>query len=187
MAKKKKRLNLDAEIDDAADAGGRYSQECTLILTEGMSAKTLADYGVSILQGGKSRFGILALRGKLLNVRDEAKTKINKNKEITNLKQLLGLQQGVDYNNDENFKKLRYGRIMIMTDQDHDGSHIKGLVINFIHSQWPSLIQRSGFLTQFITPIVVLSKGNRSNLSKIPFYTIPEYEEWKRNNNNGKG
>ena len=49
---------------------------------------------------------------------------------------------------------------MIMADQDTDGSHIKGLVINFIHTFWPSLFSMNGFLKQFITPILKATKGN---------------------------
>ena len=51
-------------------------------------------------------------------------------------------------------KQLRYGHLMIMTDQDHDGSHIKGLIMNFLHHFYPSLLQVPGFLLEFITPIV---------------------------------
>lgn len=50
--------------------------------------------------------------------------------------------------------QLRYGHIMIMTDQDHDGSHIKGLLMNFLHHFFPSLLRVPGFLIGFITPIV---------------------------------
>ena len=54
----------------------------------------------------------------------------------------MGLRYGKKYKDIEDLKTLRYGRLMIMTDQDHDGSHIKGLLINFIHSNWPDLIQQ---------------------------------------------
>lgn len=64
---------------------------------------------------------------------------------------------------------------MIMTDQDHDGSHIKGLIINFIHHFWPSLLKIDGFLQEFVTPIIKVSKGN-STLQE--FFTIPEYQNW---------
>ena len=65
---------------------------------------------------------------------------------------------------------------MIMADQDHDGSHIKGLVINFIHWYNPSLLECDGFLLEFVTPIVKATKGK--SMQKV-FYTLPEYEEWK--------
>merc|ERR1712038_1390517 len=83
----------------------------------------------------------------------------------------------------EKTDSLRYGHVMIMTDQDHDGSHIKGLLINFFQFFWPSLLKIEGFLTEFITPIVKVTKGRYSQ----PFYTLPQYEEWKEENNNGKG
>ena len=186
---KKKRLHLPPEIDDANDAGSRDSQNCTLIVTEGLSAKTLAVAGVTELPGSKNRFGIFPLRGKLLNVREASTAQILKNKEITQLKAVLGLRQNMKYDKEKDVKTLRYGKVMIMTDQDTDGSHIKGLVINLFHSMWPNLVKQKmfgprgneSFLEQFITPIVVVSKGKR----KIPFYTVPKYEEWKKANNNG--
>ena len=49
---------------------------------------------------------------------------------------------------------------MIMTDQDHDGSHIKGLIINFIHHFWPSLLKLNGFMKEFVTPIIKATKGD---------------------------
>lgn len=53
---------------------------------------------------------------------------------------------------------LRYGKLMIMADQDHDGSHIKGLIINFIHYFWPSLINLNIFMYEFVTPIVKITQ-----------------------------
>jgi DNA topoisomerase-2 len=95
----------------------------------------------------------------------------------------MGLKFNVVYTED-NIKSLRYGHLMIMADQDHDGSHIKGLVINFIHNFWPSLLDVSGFLLQFITPIVKCIKGNKSKT----FYTLPQYDEWRESTgNSGKG
>ena len=51
-------------------------------------------------------------------------------------------------------KQLRYGHLMIMTDQDHDGSHIKGLIMNYFHTFYPSLMKLPGFLIEFITPVI---------------------------------
>lgn len=86
------------------------------------------------------------------------------------------------YSPQENIKTLRYGHLMIMADQDHDGSHIKGLVINFIHHFWPSLLNVKGFLQQFITPIVKVTKGKKYRT----FFTLPEYETWKEEVRMGK-
>jgi DNA topoisomerase-2 len=97
------------------------------------------------------------------------------NEELKNVTEIMGLKHGVKYD-ETNIKTLRYGHIMIMADQDHDGSHIKGLIINFIHHFWPSLLDVSGFLEQFITPIVKATKSKKV----LTFFTIPEYETWKK-------
>lgn len=75
------------------------------------------------------------------------------NEEITNVVKILGLQYSKKYVDPGELKTLRYGRLMVMADQDQDGSHIKGLVINFIHHNWPNLL-RHNFMEEFITPIV---------------------------------
>ncbi|KAF5736455.1 DNA topoisomerase 2-like [Tripterygium wilfordii] len=159
------------KLEDANDAGGRNSDKCTLILTEGDSAKALAMAGLSVV--GRDHYGVFPLRGKLLNVREATHTQIMNNKEIENIKRILGLQQNKQY---DSVKSLRYGHMMIMTDQDHDGSHIKGLLINFIHSFWPSLLKVPSFMVEFITPIV---KATHKNGTVLPFYSMPEYESWK--------
>nr|GMC86459.1 DNA topoisomerase 2-like [Ipomoea batatas] len=168
--KKTKRLIVE-KLEDANDAGGRNSEKCTLILTEGDSAKALAMAGISVV--GRDHYGVFPLRGKLLNVREASAKQLEENKEIKAIKQILGLQQNKEY---DSVKTLRYGHLMIMTDQDHDGSHIKGLLINFIHTFWPSLLKVPSFLVEFITPIV---KASRKNGEKLAFYSMPEYEAWK--------
>ncbi|KAH0814448.1 hypothetical protein GEV33_008343 [Tenebrio molitor] len=90
-----------------------------------------------------------------------------------------GVKYKKKYNTDEDMKTLRYGKVMIMTDQDQDGSHIKGLLINFIHYNWPELLRRQ-FLEEFITPIVKARKRNE----ELSFYSLPEFEEWKSNTAN---
>ena len=167
--KKTARLIGIEKLDDANWAGTKNSSKCTLILTEGDSAKSLAMAGIEVV--GRDAFGCFPLRGKLLNVRECSTQKILKNQEIQYLMKILGIKIGETYTD---VKSLRYGSILIMTDQDVDGSHIKGLIINFIHTFWPSLIKLNGFMRQFITPILKASKGKEV----ISFYTIPEYEEW---------
>jgi DNA topoisomerase-2 len=167
---KKTRLTGIPKLDDANDAGGRNSEHCTLILTEGDSAKALAISGLSVV--GRDRYGVFPLRGKLLNVRDASHDQIMNNAEISYIKQILGLRHGTSY---DSAKSLRYGHIMIMTDQDHDGSHIKGLLINFLHAHFPTLLKIPGFLVEFITPIIKATKGKQSQV----FYTLPEYDNWK--------
>ncbi|KAG2023227.1 DNA topoisomerase II [Coprinopsis cinerea AmutBmut pab1-1] len=166
---KRSRLLGLAKLSDANNAGTRHAQDCTLILTEGDSAKALAIAGLGVV--GRDNFGVFPLRGKLLNVREARHDQIMKNEEIQNIKKIMGLQHNKDYTNTSS---LRYGRLMIMTDQDHDGSHIKGLIINFLDHFYPSLLKIPDFLVEFVTPIVRVKKGNKVK----DFFTIPEYEQW---------
>ncbi|XP_051522968.1 DNA topoisomerase 2-alpha-like isoform X2 [Myxocyprinus asiaticus] len=167
------------KLDDANDAGGKNSSSCTLILTEGDSAKTLAVSGLGVV--GRDRYGVFPLRGKMLNVREASHKQIMENAEINSIIKILGLQYRKNYSDPESLKSLRYGKLMIMTDQDQDGSHIKGLLINFIHHNWPSLLQHN-FLEEFITPIIKVS-GKKHEMS---FYSIPEFNEWKEKQSNLK-
>uniref|UniRef100_A0A672PVU3 DNA topoisomerase 2 n=1 Tax=Sinocyclocheilus grahami TaxID=75366 RepID=A0A672PVU3_SINGR len=167
------------KLDDANDAGGKHSSECTLILTEGDSAKSLAVSGLGVI--GRDRYGVFPLRGKMLNVREATHKQIMENAEINNIIKIVGLQYKKSYDDPESLKSLRYGKIMIMTDQDQDGSHIKGLLINFFHHNWPSLLKHT-FLEEFITPIVKASK----NKQEVSFYSIPEFDEWKKHTENYK-
>ncbi|XP_006156002.1 DNA topoisomerase 2-alpha isoform X2 [Tupaia chinensis] len=178
-AVKHNRIKGIPKLDDANDAGGRSSAECTLILTEGDSAKTLAVSGLGVV--GRDKYGVFPLRGKILNVREASHKQIMENAEINNIIKIVGLQYKKNYEDEDSLKTLRYGKIMIMTDQDQDGSHIKGLLINFIHHNWPSLL-RHRFLEEFITPIVKVSK----NKQEIAFYSLPEFEEWKSSTPNHK-
>lgn len=161
------------KLEDATLAGTRRSQECTLILTEGDSAKTTAVSGLSRI--GRERYGVFPLRGKLLNVREANTKQIFDNEEITNLKKILGLQQGKDYTKD--LSGLRYGCVMIFTDQDVDGSHIKGLLMNMFHTFWPGLLQaHPGFLRCLETPIVKAT--NRRRNTKHQFFNLADYQAW---------
>lgn len=178
--KKKIKLSGIPKLDDANCAGGKYSQKCTLILTEGDSAKTFATSGLP--PKDRDYYGIFPLKGKLLNVRDIAPVKLAKNEEITSLKQILGLQNAKQFKSlDELKETMRYGSILILTDQDVDGSHIKGLLINFFHYFWPFLVTKDNFITCLQTPIVKASKGGKTEI----FYNLPDYQRWK-NGSNGK-
>jgi DNA topoisomerase-2 len=133
--KKTKVLNVP-KLEDANWAGTARGKDCILILTEGDSAKALAMAGLDVV--GRDRFGIFPLKGKLLNVRDATPGVLKNNDEIQNVVKILGLTFDKQYTEDDRCKMLRYGKVMIMADQDHDGSHIKGLVINYFHYFWPS-------------------------------------------------
>jgi len=178
---KKSKLTGIPKLDDANFAGSKNSKDCTLIITEGDSAKALAMSGISVV--GRDYYGVFPLRGKLLNVRDATKAMVLKNVEISHLISILGLKYETVYD-EKTVNSLRYGHLIVMSDQDADGSHIKGLVINLFHRFWPSLLNVPGFLQQFITPIVKVTKGKKSR----SFFTLPEYQGWLGSTeNNGKG
>lgn len=159
------------KLDDAVYAGSSKSQDCTLILTEGDSAKAMALSGLS--QEQRKFYGVFPLRGKLLNVKDTSARKVEQTEEIANMKKILGLESGKKY---VDLKSLRYGSILIMTDQDYDGSHIRGLLINMFHELWHELISIPGFITYMATPIVKATRASKMQA----FYTQHEYEEWRK-------
>lgn len=109
--KKKSKLIGIPKLEDANDAGTRNAEQCTIILTEGDSAKSLALAGIEVV--GRDKYGVFPLRGKFLNVREASNKQIMENPEIQNLIKILGIQIGQKY---ESISKLRYGKIMIMTD-----------------------------------------------------------------------
>jgi len=166
---KKNKLRDIPKLDDANWAGTRRSEQCTLILTEGDSAKSMAIAGLSVV--GRDKYGVFPLKGKVLNVRDAAIKQVSSNAEITNIKKIIGLESGKVY---KDIKKLRYGKVMIMTDQDHDGSHIKGLILNLFHSEWPELLKLD-YINCMVTPIIKVSQGKKIK----SFYTLTDYNKWK--------
>jgi len=168
--KKQSRITGIPKLDDAISAGTKDSTKCTLILTEGDSAKAMALSGLS--QEQRKFFGVYPLKGKVLNVKDTSDAKVEQTKEIAELKKILGLTSGKKYTD---VKDLRYGSIMIMTDQDLDGSHIRGLLINLFHELWHELIAIPGFITYMATPIVKAHKGKETRI----FYSQYEYEQWR--------
>ena len=170
------------KLEDAKFAGSKNSHKCTLILTEGDSAKSFAMSG--LCEVGGEYYGVFPLKGKLMNVSQVSVSKVSHNEEISNLKKILGLKHGEVYDSTlfgTSKCPLRYGHVMIMTDQDHDGSHIKGLLINFFYTFWPELIKIKDFLQAFETPIVKITKKQGKVIKS--FYTLAEYEKWKKTNN----
>ena len=159
------------KLEDAHWAGTAKSHLCTLILTEGDSAKTMAVSGLSVV--GRDRYGVFPLKGKLLNTRDAASAKIAANDEITAIKKIMGLETGKVY---ADARDTRYGSILVLADQDVDGYHIRGLLFNLFHSLWPSLFNTPGFLTSMLTPVVrVFARGGAKS-----FYNVPDFERYMR-------
>jgi DNA topoisomerase-2 len=172
------------KLVDANDAGGPNSSKCVLILCEGDSAKAGIMSGLSTTD--RNTIGVYPLRGKLFNVRGETAKRISEVKEIHEIKQIVGLQAGKKYTIEEATQHLRYGKVLFMTDQDLDGSHIKGLCINLFDAEWNTLLSIPGFIGFMNTPIIKARKGNQERM----FYNDGEYEKWKKEsveNNTLKG
>jgi len=148
---KSKSIRGIPKLIDANFAGTVKSKNCMLILCEGDSAKAGIVSGLS--KEDRNTIGVYPMKGKIFNTRGETLKKISENKEIVELKQIMGLEVGKKYDKDSVEKNLRYGCILFMTDQDLDGSHIKGLGLNLFQDQWNSLSCLPNFLgfmnTQF--------------------------------------
>jgi DNA topoisomerase-2 len=178
--KKKNFVKIDG-LDPANNEGGKLSHECTLILVEGLAAKTYAVKGIDVGAFGKSGrdwFGIYALRGKVLNVRNAKAAAIAKNAVISDIIKALGATLDADYTLDKLFMTLRYGKILIITDADVDGIHISGLLQNMVHTLFPSLLERDEpFITSMQTPIVRVFLPGGKNNEKL-FYDEREYKKY---------
>jgi DNA topoisomerase-2 len=165
------------KLTDANWAGTDKSSSCVIIFCEGDSAKAGIISGLS--SEDRNTIGVYPMKGKILNVRGEAVKKISENKEIAEIKKILGLETGKKYHTIEDVhKSLRYGKVLFMTDQDLDGSHIKGLGINLFQSEWPTLAVIPGFIGFMNTPILKAKKG----ATELNFYNDGEYNAWKEEN-----
>ena len=165
------------KLTDANWAGTEKSKDCVIIFCEGDSAKAGIISGLS--SEDRNTIGVYPMKGKILNVRGETVKKISENKEITEIKKIMGLETGKIYETIEDvYKNLRYGKVIFMTDQDLDGSHIKGLGINLFQTEWSSLTDIPGFIGFMNTPILKAKKGN----TELNFYNDGEYNKWKEEN-----
>jgi DNA topoisomerase-2 len=165
------------EVQDYESAlnAGRANRKtpCTLILTEGLSAKGFAVAGLP----NRDHFGVWPLRGKLKNTRGESLSSLLKTVEIANLLRILG----VDLTSKEPYtdtSRLRYDRIMLCTDQDVDGAHISGLVINCLYCILPNLMRSAAqFVQRLATPLVrAWPKSGRGE--EHEFLSEAEFETW---------
>lgn len=170
--KKTKYVNTK-KLCDAKFAGTKESMKCTLYLSEGDSAKG------SILRiiGDRNYNGVFPLQGKILNSSKADDDKYVSNKEISSIKKILGIKEGVDYSDEANMKKLRYGKVCVFADQDVDGQHIKGLLYLLFDKHYTSLIS-NGYVSSLETPLVKVIKGKKSHY----FYNMFSFNEWCKKN-----
>lgn len=164
------------KLDDANKAGTDESSKCLLHIAEGDSASSMLIAGFS--EVSRDYFGVIALKGKPLNVRNANLTQIKDNEEIKNIIMALGLEYGKKY---EDLSELRYGKVVFTTDQDVDGFHIKGLLINLISNYWPELLKLD-FIYEFITPIISINKNEKVKY----FYKLQDFKDFTlKNSMNG--
>jgi DNA topoisomerase II len=174
------------KLDEGSEVGGPRSNQCTLVITEGDSAKAFVLSGWKALTNEQQKYwGVFPVRGKIINVKTATIEQKQSNEEIIMIKKILGLnEKTVDTS------QLRYGHVIVLTDADHDGTHIKSLFINFIHTYWPSLLKIKGFIKGLKLPIirasrvkegVKLKKGRNPRDRDIiwkDFYSEGEFNEW---------
>lgn len=168
-----KKLNKEAaktsakEIPKYTGASSKKDREnCILFICEGDSAeKPLKAARNPVLHG------IFALKGKPLNMPDAKPEDIKKNVETFNLMAATGLELGSKPDD------LRYGKIVISTDADPDGSHIRGIMIHNFNHAWPDLI-KDGMVYILQTPIKRVKQGSKS----YEFMTEEEFQKWEAQN-----
>ncbi len=165
---KRKNVNDIEDLRDAEWAGTKKSSQCYLILVEGKSAKNLAEQAITVM--GSECIGVKAMKGKGINV-DVSMGKLLRNKELVDISRVMGLQVGKPATLDE----LRYGHIVVMTDQDVDGSHICGLLLFTIGKLWPTLLSDNyNFISKMLTPVIVA----KNKKTRQTFYTEQSFNKW---------
>lgn len=147
--------------------------ECTLWVTEGDSAKGFVVSGFSVI--GRAQNGVFPLRGKLLNACDITAARALENTEILNLVAILGLEVGKQYDAGA-VRRLPYQRLMVVTDQDGDGSHITGLVFVLFYKHFPTLLQAGWRIERFVTPLIRVRVAGSA--APRDFFCSAAYREW---------
>jgi DNA topoisomerase-2 len=175
--KRKGKFILTKRGEDATLAGTKQGYLCTAAIVEGNSAEGYFANLLDFMEGGKRTNGVIVLRGKPLNVLKCTDADMLKNEEMNEIVSRLGLKAGVEYTD---VKQLRYGKLMIMTDADLDGQHIKALILGLFHRLWPSLLKLEGFVVDYMTPYLRLTKGKQT----LKFFYESQYDTWKHETDN---
>lgn len=166
------------KLYDANWAGTSKSKQCILIICEGDSAQTGVVSGLSAKD--RNVFGVYPVQGKIINPREKAVRTVVDNRAIVELKKIIGLESGKQYTSVD---RLRYGRVVFITDQDLDGHHIKALAVNLFHVFWSTLLEYPDFFGFIQTPIIRSRKGSTEH----SFYSLQDYAEWKQQRGIGGG
>lgn len=172
MNKQTQNNNYLKKIVKFDDATSKDRMECKLLLSEGDSAAK------AILSARDPKtVGVFPLKGKPLNVRDIKVSRLTANEEFANIMAIIGLKLGHDHE----IEDLRFGKLFLAADQDPDGNHISGLVLNMLQQFWPNLIKR-GFVYRLKTPVIVATMGKVTK----EFFSRSEYDAWLEREGNPK-
>lgn len=161
--------NVDTKsIEKLIDANGKDRSKCELRILEGQSAAAgIRQYRDPTTQGA------FMLKGKFMNVTKKSDKDVISNPEAIGIMNSIGLKIGEK----AELSKLRYSKIIILTDQDKDGDSICGLLINFFYTYWKELFDM-GVIYRNETPLVVA----KSKKDKLLFYNMTEYKAWEAKN-----
>jgi len=199
VTKKTSKLRGILKYRSADRAGTNEAQKCTLVVPEGDSAESCVRNGLtSNKELGYRYFGIFNIQGVPLNVRKEIdikeikknghieyiidkKKKLMENERINSLIKVMNLNYSYTYDltpkGEEEYKTLRYGKVLIATDADVDGlGMICSLILNFFNVFFPKLLERK-VINIFSTPLI-RAYPNKKNKYIEEFYNIEDYNEW---------
>ena len=158
------------KVDKLIDAKSKDRKLCECMIFEGDSASSAFRKYRNI-----QTQGAFSLRGKFINAAEITTQKLVDNNEVVNLMAALGLKLGQKIK----MSDIRYGKIFLAVDADHDGNSIAGLLINFMFKYWPELFEMK-MVYKLETPIVIVK--NLKSKKKTPFYTQSEYQKWLEKN-----
>lgn len=169
---------------ETATTAGKPGTAAMLLLTEGDSARNLAMAGRAVT--GPDLVGVFCLKGKPMNTRANPLCKVLANEVLNQVAAILGLKYDKPFETEADIRRLRYAHLVVMADQDVDGAHIVGLVVNWIEDKWPGLLRlRPDFVRRFATPIVIAQR-RRSAAARlhpepsVQFLSLPVFKEWLR-------
>jgi DNA topoisomerase-2 len=168
MSKEVDKKNLK-KIIKLSDATSENRSECMLFLVEGDSAA-----GNPKDVRNPKTMAVFPLRGKPINVRGASVSDLKENEEFKNLMSIIGLQIGEKV---ESVSQIRYGKIVILTDNDLDGFSITGQLINMFYTFWPELFQL-GIMYRFVTPYVKVFLKDET----LCFFTDKDFKKWCSDN-----